>query len=107
MAFLKHRVGRKDIFFTDHALDRYWERYADQNPHAGRKEARTMLMKELETAELRRDRPAWAKMSWWHAARCIYTLHLDDDRCFIINKNPSSDLMAVTYLFNERKLSYA
>jgi hypothetical protein len=107
MAFMKHKVGRKEVFFTDHALDRYWERFVDQNPHAGRKEARAMLERELEQAELRHNRPSWARMSAWHAARCIYTLYLDCDRAFVINKNPSGDLLAVTYLFNERTLAHA
>jgi hypothetical protein len=107
MAFMKHTVGRKEIFFTDHSLDRYWERYVDQNPHAGRQQARESLMQELEDAELRRDRPAWARMSWWHAARCIYMLHLDDDRAFVINKNPSGDLLSVTYLQNKKALTHA
>lgn len=101
MAFMRHKIGRKEVWFSDHALDRYWQRYMDQHPHAGRKEARATLEQELDTAWMSRNQPPWARMSRWHAARLESLLFLDDGRAFVTVKNPGGDIVAVTYICKE------
>lgn len=100
MAHFKHTIGRREVFFSDHALDRYWQRHLDDNPHAGRKECRETLDRELDGAFWMAGIPGWSRMTLWHRARCEGCVMLDDDHAFVINRNPSRDLVAVTFLSN-------
>jgi hypothetical protein len=107
MAHIKHKLGRREIFFSDHALDRYWQRHLDDDPTAGRQECRERLRVEMETATWDRMPPVWSRMSRWHAARCEGVILLDNDHCFVINRNASGDLVAVTFLINQKEALYA
>lgn len=107
MAQMMRQVGRRKIFFTDHALDRFWQRFLDKEPHAGRKEAREALDTLMEAARWNRTPPPWARMNLWHRARCEGVVHLDDDHVFIVHRNPNRDLVAVTYIINHKEYSNA
>lgn len=106
MAYFKYEVRRRTIYFSDHALDRYWQRYMDDNPHAGRKDCRQTLADEMASARWHRGIPPWSHMNLWHRARCEGVVYLDDDRAFVINRNPSKDLVAVTYIENPEGMRF-
>jgi hypothetical protein len=97
MSSFTHEHGRRKIFFSDHALDRWWER-CEQNDVHGRNEAMNLLRERLETAVWSRSTPGWAKISRWHRARAEGFLALDDVSGFVINRNPTGDRVAVTYI---------
>ena len=97
MAQFSYRVGRKTVFWTDHALDRWWER-CGANHLNGRVAALKLLRERLEAQRLDRDLPPWGRVTQWHRARAEGFLYIDDHSGFIINKNPSRDLVAVTYI---------
>jgi hypothetical protein len=42
--------------------------------------------------------PPWGRVTLWHRARAEGFLYIDESSGFIINKNPSCDLVAVTYI---------
>lgn len=98
-----HVHGRQRIFFSDHALDRWWERQP-QNFLNGRQAAQNLLRERLTVAahEPRRTYtitpPPWTRLSIWHRARAAGFLLVGDNACFVINRNESGDLVAVTYL---------
>jgi hypothetical protein len=97
MAQFSFRVGRKTVFWTDHALDRWWER-CGANHLTGRQAALKLLRERLEERRLERELPPWADVTLWHRARAEGFLYIDETSGFIINKNPSRDLVAVTYI---------
>lgn len=91
------RVGRRVIFFTDHALDRWWER-CRANHVSGRKAAMDLLREQLAGAVWHYKEPSWAYLSLWHRARCEGHIALDDQSAFIVNRNATGDLVAVSYI---------
>lgn len=97
MARFEAEIGRKKIFFSDHALDRWWERCEENHVH-GRKEAMALLRERLADAEWSREQPPWAHLSLWHRGRADGFLMINGSACFVVNKNPSKHLVAVTYL---------
>ena len=100
MARFKHKQERRVIHFTDHALDRWWERCKKNDVH-GRKEALALLRERLESAKWG-SIPAWARLSLWNRARAEGFLALDEDSGFVVNQNggASRDRVAVTYIEN-------
>lgn len=101
MAKFLHRDGRRTIFFSDHALDRWWER-CKANQINGRQAAMNLLRKRLADAEWLHEVPSWTRLSLWHRGRAEGFLSLDEESGFVVNKNPSNDLVAVTYLDQEK-----
>lgn len=97
MAQFSYRVGRKTVFWTDHALDRWWER-CERNELAGRKAATKLLQESLKKRRLERELPSWADVTLWHRALAEGFIYIDERSGFIINRNPSRDLVAVTYI---------
>lgn len=103
MAAFVHQHGRRRVFFTDHALDRWWERQRDNGLH-GRQAAMNLLRERLDSAAqeprrtYQRDIPPWSRLSLWHRARADGFLTLGDDACFVINRNRGGDYVAVTYI---------
>lgn len=100
--FIYADFGRRRIFFADHALDRWWERCKD-NGLNGRKAALRELDAQLAGAVLKRNLPPWLRVSAWHYGRSEGFIEIDESRGFVINKNPSRDLVAVTYIENIAK----
>jgi hypothetical protein len=104
MSQFKHNVGRREIFFTDHSLDRWWER-CRFDKSVGRKEALALLEKRLDDgARWTTEAPAWSRLSLWHRARAEGFIYIDDDSGFVINRNRQEDgsyeRVAVTYVTN-------
>lgn len=103
MAGFVHSHGRLHIYFSDHALDRWWERQ-DKNHLLGRRGALALLRERLTIAARDPRRtytitaPPWSRLSIWHRARAEGFLLVGDDACFVINRNESGDHVAVTYL---------
>lgn len=97
MATFRHQQGRRLIHFTDHALDRWWER-CEQNEIHGRQEAMDLLRASLDDAQWNRAMPPWNRLSIWHRARAEGFLSLTDESGFVINKNETGDLVAVSYI---------
>jgi hypothetical protein len=97
MSQFSYRIGRKTVFWTDHALDRWWER-CERNHLNGRQAAIGLLREHLSHRRLERDLPSWADVNKWHRALAEGFIYIDKTSGFIINKNPSRDLVAVTYI---------
>jgi hypothetical protein len=101
MAEFAEKIGRKTIWWTNHALDRWWER-CNANETSGRRAAMELLREKVQDRRLERDLPPWSRVTLFHRARAEGFLPLDEDSGFIVNKNPNGDLVAVTYIENER-----
>lgn len=84
------QLGRRTITITDHARDRYYERRGVIGTGD--------LARDLVSAQWDRAKPSWLQLSMWHRARAEGYVVLDDERCFVVNRNPSGDLVAVTYM---------
>jgi hypothetical protein len=101
MATFAYKLDRRQIFFTDHALDRWWER-CQQNGLHGRQQAMTLLRERLGAARWTTEPPAWARLNLWHRACAEGMVVLDDDSGFVVNRNPQPDgsyqRVAVTYI---------
>lgn len=103
MSSFTHQHGRLTIFFSDHALDRWWERCQANGGH-GRQQAMDLLRNKLNEIaanpqkHLERTAPPWSHLSLWHQARAENYLMLASDSCFVINRNETGDLVAVTYI---------
>lgn len=97
MADFSYRIGRKTVFWTDHALDRWWER-CKRNHLNGRKEALALLEERLAAKRMERELPPWSGVSRFHRALAEGFIYIDERSGFVINKNPSKHLIAVTYI---------
>jgi hypothetical protein len=96
MSTVRRPVGRHVVEFSDHALDRWWERQQSEDG-CGRQEAIRRLDAALAASRKDRDAPPWADLSLWHRARAEFFLHTSDG-AFVVNRNANRDLVAVTYL---------
>lgn len=102
MAKFIHKLGRREIFFTDHALDRWWER-CEKNDIHGRQQALDLLKSSLDKAKWDRDLPAWSRLSRWNRAQAEGFVEIDEASGFVVNKNKQKngyDRVAVTYIDN-------
>ncbi len=98
MARFSRTLRRRTVHFSDHALDRWWERDAQlAGCGAGRRDALRRLDGALDGAQVRRDAPPWARLSLWHRARADMFV-LAAGGCFVVVANPSGDLVATTFL---------
>lgn len=96
MSNVARAVGRKTIHFSDHALDRWWEREQSVDG-CGRSEAIRRLDAALSGTVEQRDAPTWVRVSQWHRAlACGYLVAANG--AFVVNRNKSGDYVAVTYL---------
>jgi hypothetical protein len=95
-----HRQGRRKIFFSNHALDRWWDRCKKNEVH-GRKDALALLRERLQEATWE-SLPAWSRLSMWNRARAEGFLALDENSGFVVNQNAGErrDRVAVTYIEN-------
>jgi hypothetical protein len=95
-----YKHGRRVIHFSNHALDRWWDRCKANDVH-GRKDALDLLRERLGYAAWSRSLPAWSRTSLWNRARAEGFLALDENSGFIINRNDvTRDRVAVTYIEN-------
>ena len=76
MASFAHNFGRRTIHFSDHALDRWWQRFHGDDC-SGRQAAMSELRDRLADALVSHDPPAWARVSLWHRARAELYLLVD------------------------------
>jgi hypothetical protein len=102
MASFRHQIGRRTIFFSDHALDRWWQRFHGDD-RSGRQAAMNELRRRLAAAIVSTDPPAWARVSLWHRARAEMYLLVDApvpvlQAAFVINRNANGDRVACTCL---------
>jgi hypothetical protein len=98
MANFNAQIGRKTIYFSDHSLDRWWERCQENGLH-GRQQAMDLLRSRLaEASWMGRAMPVWTRLSRWHRARAEGFLALDDESGFVVNRNIGGDFVAVTYI---------
>jgi hypothetical protein len=105
MAKFTYDLGRRTIFFSDHALDRWWERCRENEVH-GRQEALDLLKQRLSEGVWTTSLPPWNMLNVWHQARAEGFIELSEESGFVVNKNPSRDLVAVTYIEREEKHGY-
>jgi len=56
------------------------------------------LRVRLADASWEREPPAWTRLSLWHRGRAEGFLALDPSTGFVVNRNASRHLVAVTYL---------
>ena len=106
MANFRRTVGRREVVFSDHALDRWWQR-CEQNETHGRRDALRLLDSAIQDATWSRSIPNWAGLSMWNLARAEGFVYLDEDSGFVVNRNPSGDRIAVTYIEKNLKRSAA
>lgn len=95
------KVGRYHIAFTNHALDRWWERHHGEDP-CGRRAAMDALDKALDKAERTTEPPPGSNLSLWHRARADHYL-LCEDGFFVVNRGDGAggrDRVATTYIYN-------
>lgn len=104
MARFAHQFGRRKIHFTDHALDRWWDR-CKANEIKGRKEALENLRETLETAEFKASFPKWAVLKLWHQARAEGFIFLGEDAGFVVNKDADGTRVAVTYMEKRKEVA--
>lgn len=98
MATFVHEQGRRTIYFSDHSLDRWWERCEANGLH-GRQKAMDLLRERLVAATWKgRWMPTWAQVSLWNRATSEGFLLLDEDSGFVVVRNANRDLVAVTYI---------
>jgi hypothetical protein len=97
MAQFVHKHDRRTIYFTYHALNRWWDR-CQQNGINGRMAAMDLLRVKLASAIWTHDIPSWARVTLFNRARAEGFLALDERSGFVINKNPNKEQVAVTYL---------
>ena len=97
MANFSEKINRRTIHFTDHALDRWWERF-DENEIAGRADALDNLRQSLKESSVSRELPSWARVNRYHRAIADHFVKIDDDAGFVINRNPNGDFVAVTFI---------
>jgi hypothetical protein len=101
MAQFSEKIGRKVIWWTNHALERWWER-CDANETNGRRDAMVLLREKIQDKRIERDLPPWSRVTLFHRARAEGFLFIDDHSGFVINRNPNGDYVAVTYIENDR-----
>lgn len=101
MANFSCRVGRRTVYWTDHALERWWER-CDANELNGHRAALELLRERLEGSRIKRDLPTWSRVTLYHRARAEGFVAIDEDSGFIVNRNPNGDYVAVTYIEREK-----
>lgn len=104
MAQFSRQIGRKVVHWTDHSLDRWWER-CEENGHSGRQNALVRLDSKLNVDRIEPALPPWCRISRFHAARAEGFIFLDDDSGFVVNRNANGDYVAVTYIERPKALA--
>ena len=97
MAHFSEKVKSKMIYFSDHALDRWWERY-EENELNGRSQAMESLRENLKESQVTESIPEWSEVNKFHRAKADHFINIDSDSGFVINKNPNGDFVAVTFI---------
>jgi len=101
VAAFNAQVGRHTIHFSDHALDRFWERCCHEG-YIGRREALLRLRAALAGLErIQRQPPPWLRTSWWNIARAEGYLVVLEDTCIVVNRNANGDRVAVTTIVRD------
>lgn len=93
------QLGRRKIHFTDHALDRWWNR-CEANNMNGRQAALGFLKEKLAESKWERSCPPWSRLKLWNKARAEGYIRIDENSAFVVNRNPNKELVAVTYIEN-------
>lgn len=104
MAQFSYRVGRRTVYWTDHALERWWER-CEENECNGHRDAMGLLEEKLKCIWVDRDLPPWSKVTRWHRALAEFFIYIEDDSGFIVNRNPNGDYVAVTYIEKDQVMA--
>lgn len=95
-----YKLGRREIFFSNHALERWWER-CRKNKMVGHRESLQLLSLALESGRWSTELPAWSRVSLWNRAVAEGFVYMDADSGFVVNRNShSGDRVAVTYIEN-------
>lgn len=95
----QHVIGRRTIYFSVHAVERYYERSSSRSADE--------LRAALAEARWSRALPRWVVLSTWHRARAEGAIVLNDEEAFIVNRNSNGDLVAVTFLSRRDALAGA
>lgn len=96
MNSLRYTDGRREVFFTDHALDRYFERTGKKNL--------SQLRKDLKLVTYDRREPSWMLLNPWHRARAEGFLLLGADSAFVCVRQSGGNrdaLVSVTFMRDE------
>jgi hypothetical protein len=91
---------RRQIHFTHHALDRFW----DSVPAlacAGRRQALAELERQLQSATRDRQPPAWSVVTRFYAALTDHYLEVESG-AFPVVRDPGGGFVAVTFLSEVR-----
>jgi hypothetical protein len=97
MGLFVEQIESKQIYFSNHALDRWWER-CTENKLNSRTEAMQMLRDNLKESEVSEIIPEWSQVNKQHRSKADHFIKIDNDSGFVINKNPNGDFVAVTFI---------
>jgi hypothetical protein len=101
MSQIKKRIDDKVVYFSDHALDRWWER-CEENEVNGRSRAIRLLRESLNECRLLPSgpMPSWVRDSAKSRLRNNQKgfLSLDNDNGFVIVEDGKGKFVAVTFL---------
>lgn len=100
MTQVAKRVDDKTVYFSNHALDRWWER-CEENEVNGRSKALRLLKQRLDESEVLRSMPPWVRDSvkaQISEGKERGFLSLDNDNGFVIVENGKESFVAVTFL---------
>ncbi len=97
MAHFSEEVKDRTIYFSNHALDRWWERCEGNELH-GRSQALKMLRENLKESKVTEEIPEWSEVNKFHRAKADHFINIDSDSGFVINRNPNGDFVAVTFI---------
>jgi hypothetical protein len=100
MSVFVRKIGRYPIAFSDHALDRWWERHHGEDA-CGRRAALEALDRALDGATRTTEPPAGTSLSLWHRARADHYI-VCEDGFFVVNRGDGAggrDRVATTYIY--------
>ena len=90
-------VDKKKIHFSNHALDRWWERCEENEIH-GRNQALDLLDEKLDGKKIHSRIPDWTKVNKYHRATARGFIPVGRHSGFVVNQNPNGDYVAVTFM---------
>ena len=90
-------INNKQIYFSKHSLDRWCQRL-DIKKFNSRAEAFAALKKKLKNSEVTDAIPDWSDVNNNHRSKADHFIKLDSESGFVINKNPTGDFVAVTFI---------
>jgi len=84
------KINNIEINFSNHAITRWQERTKSTSLKP--------LELLLEDPKIENGAPEWCDINTHHQKVVHHSIFVDDESCFIVNKNPNGDFVAVTFI---------